>query len=758
MLDTLAKKSQDPRVRTLPQPKRPAPASTPLVSFKKPKQNPQPSGQGRGKFKGKGNFSGQSAHRGKGRGAKGPGRSWRSDASVHEGTEGAPINHTNFGPIIRENSREAIKILGGLVRNRCRPLGHAHRTMGVQDPLCNAAPTETSGTGDHVPQGVIKVVISEPVSAGAAEQGSDRASSTHFYFYSRLFLVCKATGEWRPIIDLSSLNVFVHCPSFTMETPRSILRALHQGQWLTFLDLKDAYFHIGIDPADRRNLRFCHNGTAWQFTVLPFGLSTSPRVFTKILKPVLAYAHLHRVKLHRYIDDWLLNPGTHQEALEQTSWLRSLCQKLEKFDLIPSQVSTYLGIELDTSVGLARPSHKRLTNWLSVAEGFTAQQSPPAVQWLQVLGHLVSLEKLVPYGRIRIHPIQWQLRLQWSQSKEKSSKLIPLDLQSRLAILWWTNRDNLRRGIPIGTIDVEYYLYTDSSTQGWGAHLQDLTASGIWSQDQSQLHINVLELQAIWLGLRAFSQRVENARVALMSDNTSAVAYLRNQGGTKSLAMNDLATDICLWSEKRGMTLVPRYLPGHLNVLADHLSRRGQILKTDWSLNQTAADRIFHAWGRPFVDLFALGKNTKLTIYVSPIREETSWKVDSLVQNWDGLYAYAYPPTSLIRACLNKVRTENVEIVLIAPAWPNQEWFPDLLDLSIDFPITLPPVQKLLKQTFSHHFHPHPWLLNLHAWRLSKDSTRREDFLKRLPKGPLYLRDNPQRGFTNLSGKCLVPC
>ena len=90
------------------------------------------------------------------------------------------------------------------------------------------------------------------------------------------------------------------------------------------------------------------------------------------------------------------------------------------------------------------------------------------------------------------------------------------------------------------------------------------------------------------------------------------------------------------------MTLVPYYLLGHLKVLADHLSRRGQILKTDWSLNQTVADRIFRAWGRPFVDLFALGmlgKNTKLARYVSPIREETSWKVDNLVQNWNGLYA-----------------------------------------------------------------------------------------------------------------------
>ena len=382
----------------------------------------------------------------------------------------------------------------------------------------------------------------------------------------------------------------------------------------------------------------------------------------KILKHVLAHAHLHRVILHMYIYDWLLNPGTHQEALEQTSWLKSLCRKLglvlnlEKSDLIPSQVVTYLGIELDTSVGLARPSHKRLTNWLSVAEGFTAQQSPPAVQWLQVLGNLVSLEKLVPYGRIRIRPTQWQLRLQWSQSKGKSSKLIPLVPPGH-------PRDHR-----CGVLPVYRQQYS-----GLGCPLAGLTASGIWSQDQSQLLINVLELQAIWLHLRAFSQRVENARVALMSDNTSAVAYLRNQGGTKSLAMNDLATDICLWSEKRGMTLVPHYLPGHLNELADHLSRRGQILKTEWSLNQTVADRLFRAWGRPFVDLFALGKNTKLAIYVSPIREEACWKVDILVQNWDGLYAYAYPPTSLIRACLDKVRTENVDIVLIAPGWPNQE-------------------------------------------------------------------------------------
>ena len=212
MLDTLAKRSQDHKVRTLPQPKRPAPALPPVVSNKKPKQNPQPTGRGGGKFKGKGHFSGQSAHRGKGRGAKGPGRPWRSDAGVHEGTGGAPITRTSFGPITRENSREAIKILGGLVRNRCRPLGHAHRTMGVQDPLCNAATTETSGTGDHIPQGSLKWSSLNQSVQELRNKGAIEPAPLTPGFYSRLFLVRKATGEWRPIIDLSSLNVFVHCP------------------------------------------------------------------------------------------------------------------------------------------------------------------------------------------------------------------------------------------------------------------------------------------------------------------------------------------------------------------------------------------------------------------------------------------------------------------------------------------------------------------------------------------------------------------
>ena len=47
-------------------------------------------------------------------------------------------------------------------------------------------------------------------------------------------------------------------------------------------------------------------------------------------------------------------------------------------------------------------------------------------------------------------------------------------------------------------------LHTDASLLGWGAHLLDLTDSGVWSQEESYLHVNVLKMKAIVLALAAF--------------------------------------------------------------------------------------------------------------------------------------------------------------------------------------------------------------------------------------------------------------
>ena len=56
----------------------------------------------------------------------------------------------------------------------------------------------------------------------------------------------KPNNKWRPILDLSNLNVFLKVEKFKIETPETIRAALHQGEWVTSIDFRDAYFHIPI--------------------------------------------------------------------------------------------------------------------------------------------------------------------------------------------------------------------------------------------------------------------------------------------------------------------------------------------------------------------------------------------------------------------------------------------------------------------------------------------------------------------------------
>ena len=92
-------------------------------------------------------------------------------------------------------------------------------------------------------------------------------------FYSCLFLVPKPHQRWRPIIDLSRLNTFLLVERFKMETPESIRASLVPGEWVSSIDLSDAYLHIPIHPNSRKYLRFCHRLQMFQFTSLPFGPS-----------------------------------------------------------------------------------------------------------------------------------------------------------------------------------------------------------------------------------------------------------------------------------------------------------------------------------------------------------------------------------------------------------------------------------------------------------------------------------------------------
>ena len=137
-------------------------------------------------------------------------------------------------------------------------------------------------------------------------------------FYSHLFLVPKPHQRWRPVIDLSRLNTFLHVDKFKMKTPESIRTSLIPGEWASSIDLSDAYLHIPIHPLSKKYLRFCHRSQVFQFTSLPFGLATAPQVLTIIVKEVKLMALSRGLRLHQYLDDWLIRSQSWEEALVNT--------------------------------------------------------------------------------------------------------------------------------------------------------------------------------------------------------------------------------------------------------------------------------------------------------------------------------------------------------------------------------------------------------------------------------------------------------
>ena len=227
----------------------------------------------------------------------------------------------------------------------------------------------------------------------------------------------------------------------------------------------------------------------------------------------------------------------------------------KKSELTPSRSVEYLGMTINTVTDLAFPTAARIDKLLSIARMFLAHQTLHAQLWQVLLGHMSLLEKLVPRGRLRMRSLQWHLKAHWSPETDPPCLPVPRSWQVEEDLAWWMVRTHLLEGRPFGTPAPDLRLYSGASRSGWGGHLLDQSVSGIWSQEEASLHINLLEMKALFLALQAFRDLVTDHQVTAMCDNSTVVAYVNKQGGTVSDSLCSLTGQLLRWSEsswKRG--------------------------------------------------------------------------------------------------------------------------------------------------------------------------------------------------------------
>ena len=164
--------------------------------------------------------------------------------------------------------------------------------------------------------------------------------------------------------------------------------------------------------------------------------------------------------------------------------------------------------------------------------------------------------------------IQWHLKRHW-HILESLEKVIPLPHSLHPHLDWWLNKSNVLWCQPLHPLQHALQMFTDASNKGWGAHLGDSTARGVWSYTESRLHINFLELKAVFLTLKSFEHLCRDQIVLIATDNTTVVSYINKEGGMGSGSLCALLWRLLSWCHPRGIVLRARHIPGRLNVIAD---------------------------------------------------------------------------------------------------------------------------------------------------------------------------------------------
>ena len=276
-----------------------------------------------------------------------------------------------------------------------------------------------------------------------------------------------------------------------------------------------------------------------------------------------------------------------------------------------------------------------------------------------IIGNLVAAFQAVSFGKLFYRELESQKILGLKLNKGNFVSKVRLNNGSLNELVWW--KHNIMESTnSITTPKIDKVIYTDASKAGWGFHSDNCSNGGRWNNTEQAKHINLLELLAMFIGLKSICKN-NYKHVKIMSDNATAISYINNMGGTKSKACNKIAKDIWLWSIKEGLWISAAFIPGKDNHEADKASRQFNDA-TEWMLNTNVFKEITLSLGQPSIDLFASRSNRQIERYVAWKPEPEAVAIDAFSIPWTNEFNYIFPPFSVLDRTVAKIRREQAYI------------------------------------------------------------------------------------------------
>ena len=537
-------------------------------------------------------------------------------------------------------------------------------------------------------------------------------------YISSYFAVPKprSPGKFRPILNLKHFNHYVKKYKFTMEHLRSVRDWIKPGAWCIGLDLKDAFPHIPIHKESRKYLRFHWLGELLEWVALPFGLTCSPRVLTKVIKPIVAFLRsTWNILITIFMDDMLIQAESpelatfHAQLVMLTFMSLGWSFNFKKSNLVPSQKITHLGFDIDTAAMIIACPVDKIVRLRNMCMKAFANKQLTVHDMERLLGTMESVRPSTPLAALHYRSIQRQL-IRSKFGKRKPNKVINFNQKSLCELQWWVAETgftgNCSSSISEKTPTI--HIWTDANLKMGGARSsRGHFCQRNWDQEEinSDYHINLLEIRAASDGILALA--VPGDKVRLHMDSMTACAYVRKQGGTKSTSLSQEACSLWQKALSRNIEiLAPHWLSTKDNVEADFLSRNSL---THWELflEQDLFNYILgHFQVQPTLDAFASRETYKIDRYMSWYPDNKAVAQDALLHPWDSL-TYLFPPVPLLLKVLKLVREQGIAAILICPQWPTSLWWALVMEMMVVPPLPLPHYKEAVKAVGGGQVHPY---------------------------------------------------
>ena len=532
-------------------------------------------------------------------------------------------------------------------------------------------------------------------------------------FLSNIFTIPKKGGERRPVVDMRDLNNFIEPVHFKMEDLSHLPSLLRRGDFICKIDLKDAYQTIPIAKKSRIYLRFLWRGRLYQFKCLPFGLRSSPRIFTKVLKPLLVYLRALGVRLLVYLDDILIMAATPELCLEHTQLTWQLLTdlgflgNLKKSVLAPKQQAEYLGFIVNSiEIKLSLMEEKLLRAKLEAER--LLKSNPVAKILASFLGFCQSTLPAIAVAPLHFRNLQADMikALKGSRGGQGYRSVVCLSPEAKKELEWWRDYVKMNNGKSILPPEEQDTIFSDASKQGRGGTSESSKNRGSMELGgKVKITHKLARVKSSFPGFASFSsptkisacsdwhrQQNSNDLYQQIRGNPFTSSHISSLRDVElcSRQKPDFVSSVCSRRGKPDCRQKVKGVPGQPGMDAASSGVSG-ITKRSWLFQYRSLCNTGEPSGSCICQLETRAWGSCHRCFQCKMGFSTGLPVPSLLYD---------------QRCLRKIQQDQAHCVLITPVWKSSPWYPVILSLLVGQPLLLPRRLDLLRLPGTEKIHP----------------------------------------------------